>query len=58
MIFFSLDVSSSSSANDFRNLLQSIKGMGEITVTRSKDCAGFKWEVDWINGGNQIPLTV
>jgi hypothetical protein len=32
--------------------------MGAITVTRTRDCAGYQWEVDWFDGGNKPAITV
>jgi len=46
------------SAGDLALLLESIPGFGRNQVTRSKDCAGFKWRVRWENGGDKLPLTV
>ena len=36
-----------------QNYLNSIKGIGLTKVTRSKDCAGYKWTVKWITGGDK-----
>jgi hypothetical protein len=41
-----------------KNLLQSLQGMGNLNVSRSKDCAGYKWRVEWIDGGDKKPITV
>lgn len=41
-----------------RNLLQTLPGVGSLNVTRSKDCAGYKWRVEWLNGGNKLPISV
>ena len=35
-----------------------MQGMGAITVTRSQDCAGYLWNINWIDGGNKQPITV
>ena len=53
-----LDISSDISEYDLTNLLQSITNFGYVIVKRSKDCAGFKWLIKWINGGNQDSLTI
>ncbi len=46
------------SANDVKHLLQTIQEIGAVSVTRSQDCAGYQWEVDWFYGGNQLPISV
>ena len=38
--------------------LQSIQNMGSLTVTRSRDCAGYSWSVRWNEGGNKFPINV
>ena len=38
--------------------LESLDGMGKLTVVRTKDCAGYKWNIRWNNGGVQPPITV
>ena len=53
-----LGISSNTSANSFQNLLQSLYGIGSLTVTRSKDCAGYQWKVDWVDGGNKPKISV
>ncbi len=39
-------------------MLQTIQEIGAVSVTRSQDCAGYQWEVDWFYGGNQLPISV
>lgn len=36
-----------------QNYLNSIKGIGLTNVTRSQDCAGYKWTVKWLTGGDK-----
>ena len=40
------------------SILQGINGIGSLKVARSNDCAGFKWRVEWFNGGNKEPIQV
>ncbi len=51
-------ISSQATDLQIRNLLQSVEGIGTVKVTRSKDCAGFKWRIEWTEGGKKIPLKV
>jgi len=46
------------SAKDLLALLQTIPGFGDAQVTRTKDCAGFRWTVKWLTGGQKPALTV
>ena len=39
-------------------LLESIEDIGKLTVTRSKDCGGYKWKIEWNNGGDQSEIKV
>lgn len=32
--------------------------MGQMTVTRSKDCAGYKWNIRWESGGDKEQLSI
>ena len=32
--------------------------MGQMSVTRSKDCAGYKWSIRWESGGDKEPLSI
>lgn len=41
-----------------RNFLQTFDEMGNLIVTRSKDCAGYKWHIEWIDGGNKNSINV
>ena len=46
------------SENTMRNYLQSLIDIGSVSVKRGKDCAGFKWNVKWANGGDKKSLSV
>ena len=54
----SLDVPSDINENDLRNLLQSQADFGYIQVTRSNDCAGYKWRFKWLSGGDKPQFIV
>jgi hypothetical protein len=60
MKFNCLKIGISANTDDvtLRNLLQTLPGIGNLNVTRSKDCAGYKWRVEWMNGGNKLPISV
>jgi len=49
-------IKADASENDLANLLQSQTGF--LTVKRTKDCAGFKWNVKWVNGGNKPAISI
>jgi hypothetical protein len=46
------------SADDLANYLQLWDDFGQAIVTRTKDCAGYKWSVKWLTGGRKPALTV
>jgi hypothetical protein len=52
------NVSSALSAKEFQDSIQSFKNMGFVSVIRSKDCAGYKWRIKWVNGGDKPQLQV
>ena len=41
-----------------KNYLQSLNDIGSVSIKRSKDCAGYKWNVKWTDGGDKKPLKV
>jgi hypothetical protein len=41
-----------------RDYLQSFNGIGSLSVVRSKDCAGYKWSINWLSGGEKKPINV
>lgn len=43
---------------DLTRLFQSVQGFGFVDITRSNDCAGYKWTTKWLTGGDKPPLTV
>ncbi|CAF0814130.1 unnamed protein product, partial [Brachionus calyciflorus] len=45
-------------AESFKVLLESVKGMGQVTVTRTNDCAGYKWQIRFETGGDKPLLTI
>ena len=47
------DIPANVTDKDLLNMIQSMPNFGTATVSRSKDCSGFKWQVKWINGGNK-----
>lgn len=49
-----------SNAEEFElnSIMQSLNGIGPLKVTRSKDCTGYKWRVEWFYGGNRQPIQV
>ena len=49
-------IKADASENDFANLFQSNTGF--LTVKRTKDCAGYKWNVKWVNGGNKPAMSI
>ena len=38
--------------------MQSLQGIGNLNVVRSKDCGGYKWRVKWVDGGDKLPISV
>lgn len=51
-------INASVSESSLRDYLQSLKGIGSLNVQRSKDCAGFKYRVKWVDGGDKLPISV
>lgn len=41
-----------------KNYLESLKDFGSVSVDRSKDCSGYKWNIKWTNGGDKPQLTI
>ncbi|RMZ95339.1 fibrocystin-L isoform X1 [Brachionus plicatilis] len=41
-----------------KNYLESVKQMGQVTVERSKNCAGYKWRIKWQSGGSKPQLSI
>lgn len=47
-----LDIPSDITDKDLTNLLQyNITNFGPVSVTRTQDCSGFKWNIKWLTGG-------
>ena len=38
--------------------MQSLQGIGNLNVVRSKDCGGYKWGIKWVDGGDKLPISV
>ena len=53
-----LDVSANITEEGLASLFQSVQGFGFVDITRSKDCAGYKWTTKWLTGGDKPSLTV
>ena len=43
------------SAEKLKAGLESLPGMGVVDVSRSGDCAGYKWRVKWDTVGGDRP---
>ena len=41
-----------------KDYIQSFNGIGSLKVVRSKDCAGYKWDINWLSGGDKNPFNV
>ena len=55
---FLRNIDASISAYNLTALIQSLNGFGSVSVVRSKDCYGYKWNVKWSSGGKKIPFTI
>jgi hypothetical protein len=53
-----LGISANIDQNSFRDYLQSLQGIGNLNIVRSKDCGGYKWRVKWVDGGDKLPISV
>lgn len=51
-------INASVSAEELTLLVQSMENLGTVTVTRSKDCHGFKWALKWRDGGYKSRFTI
>ena len=52
------EILSNISESNLGQVMQSVKNAGFLNVVRSKDCAGYKWNLKWGNGGYKPPFTV
>ena len=52
------EILSNISDSNLGQFMQSFKNAGFLNVVRSKDCAGYKWNMKWNNGGFKPPITV
>ena len=53
-IFFT-ELEADVSAEKLKAGLESLPGMGVVDVSRSGDCAGYKWRVKWDTVGGDRP---
>lgn len=44
--------------NDLSALFKSIPEFGNVEVTRSKDCSGYKWTIKWLSGGDKPAVSI
>ncbi len=51
-------ISADITSTGLKNFLESLKDIGSINVQRSKDCAGYKYNIKWLNGGDKQPIAV
>lgn len=43
---------------DLERTLETLPGMGQISIKRTGDCPGYSWNIKWLSGGNKAPITV
>lgn len=58
LYFFSLEIGANIDDESLKNYLESAKEMGQVSVERSKNCAGYKWRIKWQSGGSKPQITI
>jgi hypothetical protein len=49
-------IKADASESDIANLFQSRTGF--LNVKRTKDCAGYNWNIKWVSGGNKPSISI
>ncbi|CAF0710276.1 unnamed protein product [Brachionus calyciflorus] len=52
------NIPSNVSENVLKDYIDSLKNFGSSNIIRSKDCAGYKWSIKWLNGGDKSDFSI